>query len=68
MNKLAMREAELSEKIELLTLDAIKKSAVRDIAGAKRKIIERCHCLRERLGFLMGVWEVFFLSSLSLYA
>jgi hypothetical protein len=41
MNKLSMRETDLLEKIEVLTSDAQKKSATKDIAGAKRKIIER---------------------------
>ena len=41
MHRLATRESELSERIEVLTAEARKKSAMRDIAGAKRKIIER---------------------------
>jgi hypothetical protein len=41
MNSLIARENELSGKIEQLTSEARKKSAGKDVAGAKRKIIER---------------------------
>jgi hypothetical protein len=41
MDRLIAREDELSEKIELLTSEAKKKSVCKDIAGAKRKLIER---------------------------
>jgi hypothetical protein len=40
-NRLATRESELSERIEVLTMEAKQKNAVKDIAGAKRKLIER---------------------------
>jgi hypothetical protein len=41
LNRLTTRENELSARIEILTEEAKRKSTARDIAGAKRKIIER---------------------------
>jgi hypothetical protein len=44
ISKLSTREQDLSEKIGLLTGEAKHKSTTQDMAGAKRKLIERRRC------------------------
>ena len=50
LNRLTAREHELSERIAVLTVEAKHKSTGKDIAGAKRKILERLRCQEQLVG------------------